>query len=371
MANQQLFLLPTANDINYTYALPASNNGKTYKVSMDVLAYWLYSKDLITKDNNYTLKYANKQSSIVFNGAQGSLSQIVLPNHNSEPIVTGTSISIANNSLAALQVLGDTGVICESAMGNYIKHYGLAYATKIENNKWILSGDLMNSNTTNWPNAKTIVDRSLGTAQNGIYTINGNPTYCLMDTSLEGGGWMLAMKATRNTTFSYSSSHWTSTSTLNPSDTTRNDADAKYHIFNTYIGTQVMAIWPDVGVVGGSLYVPGYGWIWKEDITTPSTLLTLFQTNKEISSNASTFPGLNTDIWSTQSGYKRYGFNMSGNLPIRWGFIWNNENNSNSSDVSGGIGMSSGANGYSAGDWYSSAGTQGLNRSMRVEIYIR
>jgi hypothetical protein len=376
MINTKLSLLPDITQIDGSLIFPATNNNKTYKVSLKNVSDFIVGREAFYQNIDYTITDANRKSLVIFNPAQGLSLQVLLPNNNNENIPVGASIDISNNSLSSIRIVGDTGVEINSALGDYIVNYGIASISKIDTNKWILSGDLMTTSQNNWSNAKTILDRSLGTANNGVYIINSNPTYCLMDPSLENGGWMLAMKATRDTTFNYSSNYWTTNNTLNPSDTTRNDGDAKYHIFNTYVGTQVMAVWPDVGVVGGSLYAPSYGWIWKEDITTPSTLLNLFQNTREISNDALTFPGMNTAIWSHQTGYKRYGFNMIGNtsgssVNTRWGFVWNNENDANTCDASGGIGLSVNGATYSAGDWYSSAGTQGLNRSMRVEIYIR
>jgi len=228
-----------------------------------------------------------------------------------------------------------------------------------------------------WTSAQAALAAMPG-ASNGVYSIMNNPTYCLMDTALDGGGWMLAMKATRGTTFNYSSNYWTTSNTLNPTDTTRNDADAKFHIFNTYVGTEVMALWPDVTTTGGSINAASYGWIWRQTFLS-SSLLDLFQVTSD-KGNPSNFSGFNSSVWSSQDGYRKYGFNLQANAyprgrpsnsaNVRWGFVWNNEGNGSSADSSGGIGMSYGVD-YSAGDMYDCCGTEAYNRSMRVEIYIR
>jgi hypothetical protein len=229
------------------------------------------------------------------------------------------------------------------------------------------------ANIISWNSATELMDAVPGLS-NGVYIINNHPTYCLMDTSLDGGGWMLAMKATRGTTFNYSSNYWTTSNTLNPTDTTRNDADAKFDIFNTFTGTQAMAIWPDLDVSGGSINAPTYGWIWKQSLGSPMTLLNRFQNTLDLG-NPFDYSGFNSDVWSYQDGYRKYGFNMQGQLystitHVRWGFVWNNEGDNQTCDASGGIGMSFNTD-YSAGDKYNAAGTQRYNRSMRVEIYIR
>lgn len=79
-----------------------------------------------------------------------------------------------------------------------------------------------------------------------------------MDSAVDGGGWMMAMKATRGTTFNFDSSHWTTTTTLNPTDNTRNDADAKFNTMNYFQCKDILALWPDIpsdynNVGGGNL----------------------------------------------------------------------------------------------------------------------
>jgi hypothetical protein len=229
------------------------------------------------------------------------------------------------------------------------------------------------ANTISWNSATELMDAVPGLS-NGVYIINNYPTYCLMDTSLDGGGWMLAMKATRGTTFNYNANYWTTSNTLNPTDTTRNDADAKFNIFNTFTGTQAMAIWPDLNVSGGSINAPTYGWIWKQSLGFPTTLLNRFQNTLDLGTPFD-YSGFNSDVWSYQDGYRKYGFNMQGYVystitHVRWGFVWNNEGDNQTCDASGGIGMSFNTD-YSAGDKFNAAGTQRYDRSMRVEIYVR
>jgi hypothetical protein len=90
-------------------------------------------------------------------------------------------------------------------------------------------------------------------------------------------------------------------------------------------------------------------------------------------SDQTSFAGYSANIWSQQAGAKRHVFggatHLSANTNIRWGFIWNNENDFATADVSGGLGMSHVP--YSAGDYYGGAGTSVSNRSMRVELYGR
>jgi hypothetical protein len=204
-------------------------------------------------------------------------------------------------------------------------------------------------------------------AADGVYYINGVPIYCLMSL----GGWMLAMKATRGATFNYDSNYWTTPNTLNATDTTRNDADAKFAVFNTHIGAEVLAIWPDLGVTGGPLFTAS-GWTWRQSIGT-STCLQFFQTYRSLG-NPYNFDGYRSNTWGSQPCYQEYGTLLNYGHPsyqarVRWGFVFNNECDSVTSDVYGGIGMS-GRYSMSAGS-YGSPSFGSMNRNARIEIYVR
>ena len=232
------------------------------------------------------------------------------------------------------------------------------------------------------PSARAI-KRANPSALDGVYWINVpnvGPTqiYCIMNDVYDGGGWMMAMKATRGTTFNYSSNYWSTTNTLNSSDTTRNDGDAKFHTMNYSIAKDMLAIWPDISTgTGGSIKDTG-AWVWLQNNFyngNKSTLVNFFNTvsNYQISAGKS-FSGWESGAFSSQSGNTFYGFNFTyfGSKSVRWGFGWNNETDWYSNDVSGGIGMESGANSYSAGDFIGCCqDTTGINRSARVEVYIR
>ena len=221
-------------------------------------------------------------------------------------------------------------------------------------------------------------------ATDGVYWINlpnvgPRQIYCLMNPNAAGGGWMMAMKATRGTTFNYSSSYWTGNNILNPTDNTRNDGDAKFETMNNYVGSQLLALFPDLPN-GGSLGGNPYGcWSWIQDYSIvlngySQTMTYLFNNanNSTCFYGYSNFSGWGS-YWSTEGGNNFYGFNFTAySANVRWGFAFNNEYDWNSNDVSGGIGMN--WQSYSAGDYISydcCTVQRGLNRSMRVEIYVR
>jgi len=242
------------------------------------------------------------------------------------------------------------------------------------------------------PSALYIKNRTGATA-NGVYWINlptVGPTqiYCIMDSTVDGGGWMMAMKATRGTTFPYDSGHWTSVTTLNPSDNTRNDADAKFNSMNYFPSKDMLALWPDIpynyaGGTGGSLTLSGYNnWCWMKNnynSGTKQTLVNYFSTASNVSFGAAKGVERGT-AFSSQGGIGFYGVNYTAfyTARVRWGFAWNNEGDWYSNDATGGIGLAniaynpSGPSNLSAGEFsYCCLDQTGINRSARVEMYIR
>lgn len=141
MVTQTLNLLPSGTTISPFYILPASNNGKTYKVSISALSSYLVHKDIVFTNSDYAISYAN--SRVVINYTGSGLSNLTIPNNNQEPILIGTTINIANNSsTGSLSLVSSSGVSVNSALGFYVKNYGSASLTKIDTNSWILSGDI-------------------------------------------------------------------------------------------------------------------------------------------------------------------------------------------------------------------------------------
>lgn len=252
---------------------------------------------------------------------------------------------------------------------------------------------------------------SLGLTSNGVYWINlptVGPTqiYCILNSAYNGGGWMLALKATTGTTFNYSANYWTTTNTLNPTDNTRNNADAKFNSMNYFQAKDIMALWPDILTsTYGAGSISGISeWAWLENNFNNSTRQTLVDfftapsnrtyTNPTFGGSgyfikdAKTFNGWKAGVFSSQRDIRFYGFNYVNNAnygvlaKMRWGFGWNengeglfpsvNRSYLGSNDVSGGIGMDGSFSSYSAGDRINCCqDSTGINRSARVEIYVR
>ena len=214
-------------------------------------------------------------------------------------------------------------------------------------------------------------------APDGVYWINlpsvgAKQIYCALSSNhLGGGGWMLAWKCTRGSTFGYSSNYWTSTNVYNEtSGLNLNDGDHKNHAFNHYVASSIAAVFPDLNN-GGQSSVPYSAWTWKQS-GVGQTALTRLQSNQQLSSNPRGESSMSGSGFSNQNGYQWYGFNYTGNNNnrVRWGFGWNNEGDQNSNDVTGGIAPV--RSGNSAGDHiYCCQGTTGVNRSIRAEIWVQ
>jgi len=233
----------------------------------------------------------------------------------------------------------------------------------------------------------------------GVYwidlpTVGATQIYCIMNSAIDGGGWMLAMKATTGTTFNYASTYWTAVNTLNPTEFNRNNGDAKFDVMNYFQAKDMMALWPDIAsnygssTTGGSINLASSfnNWCWLQNsfyggtkVTPINFFATSSGTNRFIS-DAENFAGKGT-AFSGQTDVRFYGFNYEGNAnaKVRWGFGWNENGgglypngNQGSNDVSGGIGMVTSFGNYSAGDKINCCqNTTGINRYARVEIYIR
>ena len=246
----------------------------------------------------------------------------------------------------------------------------------------------------------------------GVYWINVNgtpePIYCIMNSAINGGGWMMIMKATRGTTFSHAASYWETNNVLNytignTTNVNRNDGDAKFNIYNYFAGKDFLALWPDIGQ-GGSISVSGYPWIWLQNDYNGGTRITplsFFQTSGYRSGQAmnpggrgryigpaKSYSGWANGVFSSQTDINFYGFNYE-NHPqygsdwkVRWGFGFNENSEGQypsvvtvpigSNDLTGGIGLGANGQNFSAGDYIACCqDSTGINRSARVEMYVR
>ena len=87
------------------------------------------------------------------------------------------------------------------------------------------------------------------------------------------------------------------------------------------------------------------------------------------------FTGFSGTIHSYQTGAYRFifggGNHLSANIPVRWGFIFNNEGDFITCDTASGIGHYSSAEVYASAWAKTQAGGGGINRTMRFELFGR
>ena len=286
--------------------------------------------------------------------------------------------------------------------------------------------------------AKSAMDikRLTCTNTNGPYWIkysNDKPAilvYCIMDSTVFGGGWMMALKGAKNSgAFIYHSQHWTTNTLVNETQQNFTDfTDAKYDIYNNYDAKDCLAIFDPRDTLDELTFndKPEYGWIWvQNDFYNKGeriSLLNFFKPRTGFPNGFSNYvyttsnqgnlewvkrwmrdrgylgayispkefavwiveqsckikPPLNRIIFSQQEEFKAYGLNIipqGWNHAVRWGGSFNEnpgywDGLPRSNDVSCGIGLQ--ARHFSAGDAINCCqSTRGTNASMGFKWFIR
>ena len=229
------------------------------------------------------------------------------------------------------------------------------------------------------------IKQATGANTDGVYWIyvNGTSTqiYCIMNSAMDGGGWMMVMKAANTgSTFRYASTYWTDTSTtLNTTLTRRNDTnneDAKFNTFNYSPANKILAIFPGQ-TAGGGITSQTYGFTWLESTTAANqTLISLFNGPEYKIRNAidaSPYRADGPGIFTVETGITWFGYNFTSggaNNYTRFGIGTNNETYWGSNDTRGGIGLD--WTSWSAGDASNCcAVTSGVLSQMKFEMYVK
>ncbi len=380
-----LWVLPKSftsyNVDNFLFAGAASNNGGAFGLwvnSNNMLYFWGHNTDF-TNSNLYLKMNDWNFIAITYNGNGKMLLHV-----NGVSSTANINLNTVLNQLTLKPFM--KGLFAEMLIYDRdLSHSDLVYLYNQNKNKFPTPDGL--TEMTAAASAQAI-KTAYPSATDGVYwidlpTVGPKQVYCLMDSKYNGGGWMMAMKSTQSTTFNYDATYWNTTNTLNSSDLSRNNADAKYDVMNYFAAKDILALWPDIPNVSsesGSIdNLTNWSWLQNSfhNSGATTTLISKFAASPTQSSietsgvGAITFDGYGSPF-SKQSGYMFYGFNYKGNAShkVRWGVSWNNESDQNTNDVSVGIGLS--ARSYSAGDAYGCCGSYtGINRSARVEIFIR
>ena len=218
-------------------------------------------------------------STSLSDAAAGDTAAIQLQAGSPKNNATSITYTLASGTLPAGTSLSSAGLISGTVSTSGYNAAGVATSFTVTASDGSQSTSRTFNITRRWFDGLTAANAAtsaqqikslLGTNTDGVYWINlpvvgATQIYCIMDTNWNGGGWMMAMKATTGTTFNFDATYWTVTNTLNPSDNTQNNADAKFHSFNYFGAKDVMARWPGITTgTGGSITGRGV-WTWLEN----------------------------------------------------------------------------------------------------------
>lgn len=147
MANLRISELQAAPAISGSYVLPASSADSTYKVSFEQLATWINYRNVKDQySTEYTVTNNDNKAIITFNNDLTVTVTIPVASNNNLPI--GTTIELVRLGDGAVNVTGEQGVNINSSVGWTLRTvYSRATLSKIDNNDWVVSGDMVLSPT--------------------------------------------------------------------------------------------------------------------------------------------------------------------------------------------------------------------------------
>lgn len=147
MANLRISELQAAPAISGSYVLPASSSDSTYKVSFEQLATWMNYRNVKDQySTTYTVTSDDNKSIVTFNNDLTVTVTIPVAANNNLPV--GTTIELVRLGDGAVNVTGEQGVTINSSVGWTLRTvYSRATLSKIDNNDWVVSGDLSLSPT--------------------------------------------------------------------------------------------------------------------------------------------------------------------------------------------------------------------------------
>ena len=348
---------------------------------------------------------------------------VALPNYNA----TSSAISLVEGNIYPIRIFFSQGTV--SGEAHLYWNYGSGDQIIPQTNLGLTASDLGTgcavgeSQFCPADNARQIKTLN-GTTSNQKWWINvggvSTNTYAIMDSNVDGGGWMMGMKGlttaqSNQTTLGYDATQWTTTATLqtgsdNNAPLASDDANGKNNVFNYSAATEALVIWRDLtGRSDGYRYTNAgtYGFTWKESLVsstgftnsgggvnssggcpnTAVTLLTLFANANRCkirdANSSSPYDARGATVFSSQNQVNFFGFNYySGILnggpfkKARFGFGWNENGvgDEGSNDVVGGVGIGGSTSAsYGAGDFIGccQVGAAGINRQAGYEFYVR
>jgi len=147
MANLRISELQAAPAISGSYVLPASSSDSTYKVSFEQLATWMNYRTVKDQySTTYTVTSEDNKAIVTFDNDLTITVTIPVAANSSLPV--GTTIELVRLGDGAVNVTGETGVTINSSVGWTLRTiYSRATLSKIDNNDWVVSGDMVLSPT--------------------------------------------------------------------------------------------------------------------------------------------------------------------------------------------------------------------------------
>ena len=135
------FPVSDSTDLTFTEGM-----SRTLKVPTTNIYSMCLEKNILIKTQTYTISSKDYNTILKFENPSGSDIQVTVPANSSSIIVPGHSIQIVRYNSGNVQIVADSGVTIYSSFGTYLKAiYSTATLTKIQNNVWILEGDLTTS----------------------------------------------------------------------------------------------------------------------------------------------------------------------------------------------------------------------------------
>lgn len=139
-----------SNDI-LSSSFPASDivNDTTYKVPIQSVysSFFPHKKTSNSKTSSHTLSPSDCNSNVLFNNQDPDTTALLtVPRHKRGRIPIGSTINIVRNNIGDVLITPSSGVEIYPSCDMYLRdRYSTASLTKIDLNKWILSGDLSES----------------------------------------------------------------------------------------------------------------------------------------------------------------------------------------------------------------------------------
>jgi hypothetical protein len=146
MANLRISELDQAPIVSGTYVFPASSTDSTYKISFDQLSSWISSKEVKNSIGNYNVNSFDTKTIVTFNNSQPVI--FTIPNETIQYLPIGTTIELIRLGAGIVNITGGSNITVNSSVGWTLRGvYSKATVSKINNNTWIVSGDLALSPT--------------------------------------------------------------------------------------------------------------------------------------------------------------------------------------------------------------------------------